>query len=118
MVAGYCWPWASKKDPVAMDVEVPEHGFGIQWNLTKDGGLWIMAAGSVDQIGCTHTCQGLELDYVGVIVGPDFVGRNGEVVTDGLQRDRYDKTVRGFKGWLKKDPEGAQAAVGEIIKNT
>jgi hypothetical protein len=86
MVAGYCWKWPSKNDPRAMDIVFPEDGFAAQWNLSQDGGLWIMAPESVAQVGCIHTCQGLELDYVGVIVGPDFIVRNGEVVTDALKR--------------------------------
>ena len=69
-------------------------------------------------IGCIHTCLELELDYVGVIVGPDLVVRDGEVVTDAREMDRHDKTIKGFKGWLKREPEEAKAAVGEIIKNT
>jgi len=32
---------------------------------------------SVEQIGCIHTCQGLEVDYIGVIVGPDLIVRDG-----------------------------------------
>jgi len=50
MVAGYCWPWNSKKDPKAMDIVVPEYNFGKQWNLTQDGMLWIVSPASVEQI--------------------------------------------------------------------
>src|SRR5699024_1070950 len=60
MVAGYCWDWRSKKDPDAMDIELPEYDFSAQWNLTKDGSLWALAEHSVEQIGCIHTIQGLE----------------------------------------------------------
>ena len=81
MVAGYCWDWKSKTDLSTADVVIPDHGFAMQWNLARDEGLWITAKDSVEQIGCIHTCQGLELDYVGVIVGPDLVVRNGVVVT-------------------------------------
>ncbi len=41
----------------------------MQWNLTDDGSLWIVKPDSVNEVGCIHTCQGLDLDYVGVIVG-------------------------------------------------
>ncbi|CAN7415638.1 DUF2075 domain-containing protein [Pseudoxanthomonas sp. LjRoot143] len=71
VVAGYCWDWKSKKDPNAYDIEIPEFGYRAQWNLSVDGSLWITADKSVEQVGCIHTCQGLELDYVGVIIGPD-----------------------------------------------
>ena len=72
MVAGYCWDWITKKkDPEAFDITFPDQGFEAKWNLDKDGSLWIMAADSVSEVGCIHTCQGLELDYVGVIIGSD-----------------------------------------------
>lgn len=118
MVAGYCWDWASKKDSKAIDVKFPTHGFRMQWNLTQDGGLWIMAPDSVRQIGCIHTCQGLEVDYIGVIVGPDLVVRGGKVVTQPSMRSRQDQSLKGYKTLLEKDPKGAQKKADLIIKNT
>ncbi|WP_421621440.1 DNA/RNA helicase domain-containing protein [Alkalilimnicola ehrlichii] len=118
MVAGYCWDWKSKKDPTAMDIEIPEHDFSAQWNLTKDGSLWALAEHSVEQIGCIHTIQGLELDYVGVIIGPDLVVRDGEIITDGRKRSSMDRSVRGIRKLYKQDPEDAQRLADEIIKNT
>lgn len=118
MVAGYCWDWLSKKDPKAMDIVLPEYDFSAQWNLTKDGSLWAMAEASVEQIGCIHTIQGLELDYVGVIVGPDFVVRDGKIVTDGRKRSSMDRSVRGIKSLYQKEPKAADQNAAEIIKNT
>ncbi|WP_299077998.1 DNA/RNA helicase domain-containing protein [uncultured Paraglaciecola sp.] len=93
MVAGYCWEWASKKDKTAMDIIIPEFNFEAQWNLTDDGSLWLIAEKSVEQIGCIHTCQGLELDYIGVIIGNDFVIRDGEVVIQPLEHPGRDKAL-------------------------
>jgi hypothetical protein len=118
MVAGYCWDWNSRRDPQAQDVVIPEYGFGMQWNLTEDGSLWIVAPESVKQIGCIHTCQGLEVDYIGVIVGPDVVVRDGVVVTLPEMRSRQDKSLHGYKKLLKTDAEGARRKAGAIIKNT
>ncbi len=118
MVAGYCWDWKSKKDKSAMDIVIPEFNFEAQWNLTDDGSLWLIAEKSVDQVGCIHTCQGLELDYVGVILGDDFVIRDGIVVTDARNRSSNDRSIRGFKTMLKKDKELAKSLTDEIIKNT
>ncbi|MGE3600989.1 MAG: DNA/RNA helicase domain-containing protein, partial [Dehalococcoidia bacterium] len=118
MVAGYCWDWKSKKDPAAMDVVIPEHGFAMQWNLTKDGGLWIRGPESVREIGCIHTCQGLEVDYVGVVVGPDLIVRNDVVVTQPEKRSRQDQSIKGYKAAFRQDPEGARAKADAIIKNT
>ena len=118
MVAGYCWDWKSKKDPVAMDIELPEHDFAAQWNLTRDGSLWALAEHSVEQIGCIHTIQGLELDYVGVIIGPDLIVRDGEIQTDGRKRSSMDRSVRGIRKLYKEDPETAKREADEIVKNT
>ncbi|MDE1943654.1 MAG: DUF2075 domain-containing protein, partial [Betaproteobacteria bacterium] len=118
LVAGYCWDWVSKKNPQAYDVVIPEYGFQMQWNLTEDGSLWIQAENSVNQIGCIHTCQGLEVDTVGVIIGDDLVIRNGKVVTDPAARARTDKSLAGYKTALKAHPEAARQKADQIIKNT
>jgi hypothetical protein len=118
MVAGYCWDWKSKRDARAFDVVIPEYGFQMQWNLTSDGSLWILAPDSVNQIGCIHTCQGLEVDYVGVIVGPDLIVRNRNVVTQPKKRSRHDQSIKGYKKLLKKDPQSASKKADAIIKNT
>ena len=118
MVAGYCWPWHSKKDKNAMDIVIPESNFGMQWNLTQDGMLWIISPESVQQIGCIHTCQGLEVDYVGVIIGPDMVIRAGQWVCRPEFRASKDKSVHGLKTILKRDPAKGKELGDLIIKNT
>jgi DUF2075 family protein len=118
MVAGYCWDWKSKRNPQELDVVIPEHGFGMQWNLASDGGLWIVSPESVDQIGCIHTCQGLEVDYVGVIVGPDLTARDGTILTHPEKRSRQDQSLKGFKKLKKIDPTSAIDKADLLIKNT
>jgi DUF2075 family protein len=118
MVAGYCWDWKSKKQPSAFDVAIPEQGFAMQWNLAQDGGLWITAERSVEQIGCIHTCQGLEVDYIGVIVGPDLIARGGEIVTIPERRSRQDQSIKGYKKELRERPVEAHRKADAIIKNT
>ena len=118
VVAGYCWGWPSKTDPSAFDIEMPEHGYRRQWNLTQDGSLWIMADESVAQVGCIHTCQGLEVDHVGVIIGPDLVYRDGRIQTDPKARAKSDKSIKGLGVLMKRDAKAAQALADRIIKNT
>ena len=118
VVAGYCWDWKSKKNPQAFDIEFLEHDYKAKWNLDDDGSTWIIKPNSVEQVGCIHTCQGLELDYVGVIVGPDFVVRNGEVLTDAFKRSNMDQSIKGFKGGLKTDREKNLTLADAVIKNT
>jgi len=118
LVAGYCWDWISKKDPEAYDITFPQYDFAMRWNLTKDSSTWIIAPDSVNEIGCIHTCQGLELDYVGVIVGQDIRFENGRVVTDVTKRSSMDRSIFGIKTMLKEDPQEATQLADRIIKNT
>ncbi len=118
LVAGYCWEWASKKDKRAYDISFPKYNFQMKWNLTEDGSLWIINSNSVNEIGCIHTCQGLEVDYVGVIVGEDLIVRNGKIVTDASKRAKQDNSVKGYKKLLKENPIKTERLLDQIIKNT
>lgn len=118
MVAGYCWDWKSKKDPKVNDVVIPEFDFGMRWNLTTDGSLWIISPESVSEVGCIHTCQGLEVDYIGVIIGDDLIVRDGQVITNANKRSKNDSSVRGYKKLLQEDPVEGAKLLDLIIKNT
>lgn len=116
MVAGYCWDWISKKNPLLKDIVIGD--YRATWNLDTDGQAWIIKPDSVSEVGCIHTCQGLEVDYIGVIVGPDLVVRDGNVLTQPTERSRMDKSIHGWKKLLKDDPEVGAAQLEAIIKNT
>jgi DUF2075 family protein len=118
VVAGYCWKWPSKKNTQAWDIEMPQFDYRRRWNLDKDGSLWIVTPGSVEQVGCIHTSQGLELDYVGVIIGPDLAYRDGHIVTDATKRASSDQSIKGLKSMLKADPARSLALADAIVKNT
>ncbi len=118
MVAGYCWEWITKKKPNLYDVVIPEFDFKMKWNLTTDGSLWIVSPESVNEIGCIHTCQGLEVDYIGVIVGLDLIVKDGKVLTHPAARAKSDRSVFGYKKLIEKNPEEAKATLRMIIKNT
>ena len=118
MVAGYCWNWVSKKRPQEYDIVMPGYDFQARWNLSSDGSLWIVAPESVEEIGCIHTSQGLEVDYIGVIVGPDFIVRSGKVVTVPEGRARTDKSLSGYKKRRKAGDEQVAGEADEVIRNT
>lgn len=118
LVAGYCWDWKSKRDKSAYDIIIERGGFQMRWNLESDGGLWIMSGSSVNEVGCIHTSQGLEVDYIGVIIGADLSIEDGELVTDPYSRSKSDRSIAGFKKLLKESPEGAKERLDRIIKNT
>lgn len=118
IVAGYCWNWDSKKDPSKFDLVLDEGSFAMRWNLADDGMLWILKQDSVQEVGCIHTCQGLELDYIGVIFGPDLIVREGNVVIQPEKRAKTDKSLHGWKNKFSKDPIKTKQWVDRLIKNT
>jgi DUF2075 family protein len=69
LVAGYSWPWVSKEDMSAVDIEID--GLRFQWNQTdKD---WINSPNAIKEVGCIHTTQGYDLNYTGVIFGREII---------------------------------------------
>lgn len=116
MLAGYCWKWISKNDHALRDITIGS--YEAAWNLNSQGQSWIIHPDSVSEVGCIHTSQGLEVDYVGVIIGPDLIVRNGKVITDVSQRASTDRSVQGWKKFMKENPEIAQVRFDAIIKNT
>ncbi|HAS56668.1 MAG TPA: hypothetical protein DCR94_05495 [Firmicutes bacterium] len=86
VVAGYTYEWKSNpsiRDGVN-DVIIEKDHFAKKWNLRYGSGLraysWADDPDSIDEIGCIHTCQGVDLDYCGVIIGKDITYENGEIV--------------------------------------
>jgi DUF2075 family protein len=68
LVAGFAWPWASKRDKDAYDIVID--GVAMRWNSTDVD--WVNAPNSTNEVGVIHTIQGYDLNYAGVIVGPDL----------------------------------------------
>ena len=79
---------------------------------------WINDPLSVEEVGCIHTCQGLELDYVGVILGPDIRYSDGQIITDVSCHPNRDTAVKGLKGRIRNGDIQALQISDEIIKNT
>ncbi|AWC31730.1 DUF2075 domain-containing protein [Bacillus cytotoxicus] len=119
LVAGYCWDWIKegKRDTNVHDIVLPNYKFGMSWNLNNSS-TWAIDENSIHEVGCIHTCQGLEFDYVGVIIGDDLICRKGEVLTDYTKRAKTDSSLKGLKKMLKESPEEAEKLADEIIRNT
>jgi DUF2075 family protein/Cdc6-like AAA superfamily ATPase len=84
LLAGFAWPWASKRNGLAIDIELD--GMQLQWNQTaKD---WINSPTSVNEVGSIHTIQGYDLNYAGVIIGND-IGYDPEVQKITFNREHY-----------------------------
>lgn len=119
LLAGYCWNWKSegKNDPNVFDIEIPDQSFAMSWNLGNSA-TWAIDPDSVNQVGCIHTSQGLEFEYVGVIFGKDLRYENGKIMTDFTRRASTDKSLFGIKAMHRSDPQKALKIADEIIKNT
>ena len=118
VVAGYCWNWISKKDARLFDIKIENEGYKAQWNLSEYGNNWIINPESVDEVGCIHTCQGLEVDYVGVIIGEDLRFDGTRIITDPSKRAKTDQSLKGYKKELAASAVAAEAKADELIRNT
>ncbi|MGE0792671.1 MAG: DNA/RNA helicase domain-containing protein [Candidatus Woesearchaeota archaeon] len=117
LVAGYCWNWISegKNNSNMFDINIDD--FHMSWNLGNTG-TWAIDENSVNEIGCIHTSQGLEFDYVGVIIGKDLRFENGKIISDFNERAKTDNSLKGIKTIFKQNPQKANKLADEIIKNT
>ncbi len=112
MIAGYCYPWNSRNDKSKTDI-VLEDNFSAQWNFTTD--QFATDPESFEQVGCIHSTQGLEFDYIGIIIGLDLRYENGRVITDSKKRAKTDSSVKGesqIPGMTKEE------LLDRIIRNT
>lgn len=85
-VAGYGWQWISKNDKSKYDIVID--GLKFQWN--HDNIEFILKDAKAEQIGCIHTTQGYDLNYVGLIFGPEIILNPRTNQIEILQKNYYD----------------------------
>jgi DUF2075 family protein/DNA replication protein DnaC len=105
VVAGYAWPWHTKPGSKSRkDYDIDINGLKLIWNSTAQD--WVNSPNAINEVGCIHTVQGYDLNYVGVIIGPELMfdkekrvlkidkqkyfdtnGRNG--ITDPGELEKY-----------------------------
>ena len=109
MVAGYCYDWNVKNKRGEWDITLP-NDFNAKWNLEGDD-IWAINPKSFEEVGCIHTCQGMEFDYVGVIIGKDLIYQDNLVKTNKFAISKDDKTskIRGCKN---------ESLADRLIRNT
>ena len=121
IVAGYCWEWPTgntRNDSNYHEIKIPEKDFEISWNL-ETGEAFAIGENSINEAGCIHTVQGLEFDYVGVIVGDDMRYEDGHIITDYNKRAKSDNSLKGINKIANE--QGADVAnkiADTLIKNT
>jgi DUF2075 family protein/predicted GIY-YIG superfamily endonuclease len=98
IVAGYAWEWKSNKNKDAFDIEI--ESTKLRWNSVAVD--WVNSKNSINEVGCIHTTQGYDLNYTGVIIGPeiDYDFENHQFI---IYKDRY------------KDKAGKNTVSDEIV---
>lgn len=138
VVAGYAWPWHTAHGTRDYDIEIGD--LKLIWNSTAQD--WVNSPNAINEVGCIHTVQGYDLNYVGVIIGPEFSydtenkkfkvdkekyfdtnGRNG--ITDPDELERYIiniyKTLltRGIKGtYVYVVDENLRNYLNQVVNKT
>jgi uncharacterized protein len=92
MVAGYAWDWLSKTNPRQPDIVI--EGQSLFWNSRLTD--WVNSPNAVNEVGCIHTIQGYDLNYAGVIMGPE-ISYNPETKRIEIDKSKY-KDANGHRG--------------------
>ena len=116
IIAGYCWNWDKNEINNTDYHDIKIDDYGISWNLGSKQTFAI--DNSINEAGCIHSVQGLEFDYVGVIIGKDLYYEDGRIRTNFYNHASSDPSFKGIKKIYKEDKEGANQISDIIIKNT
>lgn len=124
IVAGWCWKWSTTlQDNGDLQRDVKIGDWSMPWETNSGAGgrmakkpfrdlyaptanLWASHPMGINQVGCIFSAQGFEVDYVGVILGPD--------VTYDAQR-RCVAAVKGHTYGLK-DSENFEKHIRNIYR--
>lgn len=109
LIAGFSWPWTSKKKKEAIDIEI--EGLQFQWNLADED--WIHSPTATREIGCIHTTMGYDLNYAGVIFGRE-IRYNPATHSIEIDPENYHD-ANGKKGI--RNPERFKGFILNIYKN-
>lgn len=122
VVAGYGWRWETKDKNRSLIKSLPKSNWDIHigghdyyWNVAN--GNFIFNADR-DEIGCVHTVQGFDLNYVGVIFGPEitynptrgFEIKEGCIYDSGVKTrnkvELLELTKRAYKVMMERGIRG------------
>lgn len=87
-IAGFGWKWRSKKKENKHLVDFQLDGVDLTWNRAEKD--WISSEGSLDEVGSIHTVQGYDLNYAGVIVGPELEFDSAEKKIKLVRENYFD----------------------------
>ena len=93
-IAGYAWPWVSQNSPNAYDIEIED--IKLKWNSTAID--YINMDTDAQEVGCIHTTQGYDLNYAGIIFGPEIiynpVSKEIEIIKENYKDRNGTATIR------------------------
>lgn len=93
-IAGYAWPWISQQDTNAYDIEI--EGIKLKWNSTSND--YINSDIDAQEVGCIHTTQGYDLNYAGIIFGPEIIynplSKEIEIIKENYKDRNGTATIR------------------------
>ncbi len=101
LIAGYAWEWISRNDKSKYDIDFD--GVKLQWNSTAVD--WINSPDSINEVGCIHTTQGYDLNYAGVIIGPELDYDNEKkelIIFKNRYKDKAGKNTISDENILKE----------------
>lgn len=117
VAAGFCWAWSEPRtdgtledDVVIGDYKRPWDAKPGNWKLAPgipSASLWATDPNGINQIGCVYNIQGFELDYIGVIWGPDLTYDFDAQQWVGNKKESADAVVKRSK-----------EAFVDLVKNT
>ena len=101
LLAGYAWEWKSKNSDEAYDINIKD--VMLKWNSSTKN--WVTSKNAINEVGCIHTIQGYDLNYAGIIIGPelsyDFKNKDF-IVFKNKYKDIKGKVSLDNPGDLKK----------------
>jgi len=106
VVAGFAWDWISKNDKSLKDIQIGRNAY--MWNSTNQD--WVNSPNALNEVGCIHSIQGYDLNYTGVIIGPEIVMRDNKILVD---KDKYKDKKGKF---ALNDPEQLKIYIKNIYK--
>lgn len=119
-VAGFAWDWKTKQDKKPKDTlecydklvragefDILIEGYKYVWNLTNED--WVTRKDSHYTIGCIHTTQGYDMNYVGVIFGKEI---DYDTETNSIKIDLKEYKDKKVKAGTNEE------VLKELIVNT
>ena len=74
LLAGYAWSWTKEENSHGEVADVDLGSVKLPWNNRASSYKWAVDPDTKErnEVGCVHTSQGLEFDWVGVFIGKDL----------------------------------------------